>query len=105
MFDTVNRNLHNQVLVRRRATPESQADGVTAWVESKLGFVPDRLQRQVLETRARRVLLNCCRQWGKSTVTAARAVYEGVTNARSMTVVVSPSARQTGEFVRKARDF
>jgi hypothetical protein len=53
----------------------------------------------------RRVLLNCTRQWGKSTVTAAKAVHRGWTVEGSLTLVVSPSARQTGEFLRKAAGF
>jgi phage FluMu gp28-like protein len=58
-----------------------------------------------LETGSKRVLLNCTRHWGKSTITAARAVYEAETKAGSLTLVVSPSARQSGEFVRKAAGF
>ena len=91
---------------RRKTAPERpQAEGISGWVESKLGFVPDGPQRRVLETRSQRVLLNCTRQWGKSTVTATRAVYEAATKPRGLTVVVSPSARQTGEFLRKASGF
>ena len=42
---------------------------------------------------------------GKSTVTAAKAVHAAVTRAQSLTLVVSPSARQSGEFVRRAEGF
>ena len=79
--------------------------GVAEWVRSSLGFDADATQARVLDTRSKRVLLNCTRQWGKSTVTAARAVHEAVSNAGSLTIAVSPSARQTGEFVRKAKEF
>src|SRR5262249_34945772 len=67
-----------------------------------LGFVPDGVQSRVLETASRRVLLNCTRQWGKSTITAAKAVHYAYHHAVSLTVVVSPSARQSGEVLRKA---
>src|SRR5690242_42467 len=41
-----------------------------------LGFEPDPLQAELLgRTRIRRLLLNCTRQWGKSTVTAVLALY------------------------------
>jgi phage FluMu gp28-like protein len=50
------------------------------------------------------VILNCTRQWGKSTVTA-KAVHAAVTWAQRLTLVVSPSARQSSEFVRKAEGF
>jgi hypothetical protein len=49
--------------------------------------------------------LNCTRQWGKSTVTAAMAVHHAMERAGSLTLVVSPSARQSGELLRKAEGF
>jgi hypothetical protein len=49
--------------------------------------------------------LNCTRQWGKSTVTAAKAVYQASTYPKTLTLVASPTARQSAEFVRKAADF
>jgi hypothetical protein len=84
---------------------ESKPVGASDWIKGRLGFLPDRTQERVLETESKRVLLNCTRQWGKSTVTAARAVYEAETKPESLTLVVSPSARQSGEFVRKAAGF
>jgi len=38
-------------------------------------------------------------------VTAAKAVYEAWSRPESLTIVVSPTARQSGEFVRKASGF
>jgi hypothetical protein len=84
------------------ATP---AEDVPGWALAKFGFTADPAQARVLRSAARRVILNCTRQWGKSTVTAAKAVHAAVTRAESLTVVVSPSARQSGEFVRKAEGF
>jgi len=75
------------------------------WVRAKLGFDPDATQARLLDTRSKRVLLNCTRQWGKSTTTAAKAVHHAYTQPESLTLVVSPSARQSGEFVRKAAGF
>ena len=65
------------------------------FVRSRLGFVPDRKQEVLLRGRVRRGLLNCSRQWGKSTVTAAKAVHRAYTVPDSLVVVLSPSARQT----------
>jgi hypothetical protein len=42
---------------------------------------------------------------GKSTVTAAKAVHRAYSVAGSLTLVVRPSARQSGEFLRKAEEF
>ena len=84
----------------RRAAP-----GAVAWAREKLGFNPDEGQARVLSTASKRGLLNCTRQWGKSTITAAKAVHQAWTEAGSLTLVVSPGARQSGEFVRKAAEF
>lgn len=79
-------------------------DGATFAAE-RLGFHPDAKQRIVLDEGGRRGLLNCSRQWGKSTVTAAKAVYRAYTRPESLVVVVSPCERQSGEFLRKAAGF
>jgi len=70
-----------------------------------LGLAPDERQAELLRSPARRLLLNCTRQWGKSTITAAKAVERAQTRAGSLTLVLSPSARQSGEFLRKAAAF
>ena len=75
------------------------------WVQKTLGFNPDPLQRLMLDTPVKRGVLNCSRQWGKSTVTAAKAVHNAWTNKDSLTIVVSPTGRQSGELVRKAARF
>ncbi len=69
------------------------------------GFEPDTVQRDLLERGGHRLILNCTRQWGKSTVTAAKAVETAQGQAGSLTLVISPSARQSAEFVRKAEGF
>jgi hypothetical protein len=91
----------------RPGKPADTADGANTaeWARQKLGFEPDAAQERVLTTQSRRVVMNCTRQWGKSTVTAAKAVHQAATVAKSLTLVVSPSARQTGEFLRKAGEF
>src|SRR5437899_1610555 len=75
------------------------------WARRELGFEPDATQARVLNSTSRRVLLNCTRQWGKSTVTAAKALHQAWMVEGSLTLVVSPSARQSGEFLRKAEEF
>ncbi len=61
------------------------SDGAAAdWVAQNLGFVPDAKQRLVLSTEIKRVILNCTRQWGKSTVSAAKAVHQAVSIAESL---------------------
>ena len=96
-------------LVERAAQPAGAvaepAEGAVEWVRAKLGFEPDEVQSRVLASTARRGMLNCTRQWGKSTTVAAKAVHEAYTKPGSTVVVVSPTGRQSGEFVRKAAHF
>src|SRR6185369_4740920 len=92
-------------VTRSRARTVEQALETADWVRRHLGIDPDRIQERALNSPGRRVLLNCSRQWGKSTITAAKAVHEASTNAGSLTLVVSPCARQSGEFMRKAATF
>jgi hypothetical protein len=71
----------------------------------KLGFDADAKQREVLDSTAKRAILNCSRQWGKSTVAAAKAVHRAWSEAGSLVLVASPCERQSGEFMRKASEF
>ena len=75
------------------------------FVREQFGFEPDAAQEAVLRSGARRLLLNCTRQWGKSTITAAKAVHRAWTEEGSTVLVTSPSERQSGELVRKAKSF
>ena len=75
------------------------------WVRERLGLTADDLQARVLRTATKRGILNCSRQWGKSTITAAKAIHYALHTTESLTIVVSPSARQSGEFLRKVSDF
>ena len=83
----------------------NNGEDVAEWVRTRLGLAVDELQARVLRTKAKQGILNCSRQWGKSTVTAAMAVHRAFHEAESLTMVVSPSARQSGEFLRKANGF
>jgi hypothetical protein len=71
----------------------------------RLKFEPDELQAAVLRSTARRGMLNCTRQWGKTTVSVAKAVHRVYTEPGSLVVVASPSARQSGEWMRRAADM
>ena len=84
---------------------DSQGMDTAEWVEAALRFPADAMQREVLRGGKRRGLLNCTRQWGKSTITAAKAIHQAYHFAESLTLVVSPGSRQSGEFLRKAAGF
>src|SRR5712692_7667223 len=89
-------------LVRLRLEAAEAGDAV-AFAREKLGFDPDEKQMAMLRG-GKRGILNCTRQWGKSTVAAAKAVHQAWSEPESLTVVVSPSARQSAEL-RKAEGF
>jgi phage FluMu gp28-like protein len=76
-----------------------------AFARQSLGFEPDAKQAEVLRCGAKRLLLNCSRQWGKSTVTALMAVHRAWFQPESLVLVTGPSERQAAEFVRKAQKF
>ena len=49
------------------------------FAREKLGFEADEKQRMVLDSTAKTGILNCSRQWGKSTVMAVKAVHRAWT--------------------------
>jgi len=65
------------------------------------GFDPDPWQSDVLRSPARRMLLNCSRQSGKSTTTAAIAMHQALYVDDSLVLLLSPSQRQSAELFRK----
>jgi hypothetical protein len=75
------------------------------FARERLGFEPDEQQAAVLDIGIRRGMLNCSRQWGKSTVTAIKALHHAYFQANSNVLVVCPTERQSGEFLEKVKDF
>jgi hypothetical protein len=70
-----------------------------------LGLEPDPWQVQVLEGDHRRLLLNCCRQAGKSTGVALLGLGAAVFVPGTKVLLVSRSARQSAELFRRVADF
>lgn len=66
-----------------------------------VGMTPDPWQEDVLRSFHPRILLNCCRQAGKSTTSAVLAVHAAVYEPRSIVLLLSPSLRQSGELFKK----
>lgn len=69
------------------------------------GLRPDPWQEQVLRSSSNRLLLNCSRQSGKSTVTAALAAHDAIYRAPALVLLLSPSLRQSQELFRKVSAF
>lgn len=65
-----------------------------------VGKAPDPWQAEVLLSTSRRVLLNCSRQSGKSTVSAVTALHEALYRPDRLILLFSPSLRQSSELFR-----
>lgn len=89
-------------LQRRKAALEAWTDPV-AFARS-VHLEPYPWQERVLRWEGKRLLLNCCRQAGKSTTTSVLALYRAVTKPRSLVLLISPSLRQSAELFRKVLD-
>lgn len=72
-----------------------------AFAKNLLDFHPDPWQEQVLRYQGDRLILLCARQTGKSTVVSVRALHEALFNPGSLTLLVSPSQRQSSELFKK----
>ena len=90
---------------RKPARAKTAIAGAAEFARTRLGFAPDELQASVLESQAKRGILNCSRQWGKSTVAAAKAVHRAFTRPGCLVLVASPGERQSAEFLRKASEM
>lgn len=71
------------------------------------GMEPDPWQQGVLESSSRKIILCCCRQAGKTEVTCVRALRESMAEPGALTLILSPTDRQSGlwfhRFVRLYR--
>jgi hypothetical protein len=63
-----------------------------SFAEDRLNFIPDPWQRRLLRSRSSWLLLNCCRQSGKSTTTAIVALHQAIYGP-GLVLCVSPSLR------------
>jgi len=70
-----------------------------------IGIEPDDWQRDLLQSSADRVLLNCCRQSGKSTVSAILALHRSLYHPGSLVLCLAPSLRQSQELFAKVAGF
>src|SRR5215204_1806816 len=67
----------------------------------EVGLKPDRWQEDLLRSTARRVLLNCARQSGKSTMVGLLAVHAALYEPDSLILLLSPTLRQSQELFKK----
>ena len=76
------------------------------------GFEADEWQKKVLNwitasignEQGKNLILNCARQSGKSTISARAAHYVAETKPESLTILISPSQRQSSELFKKVKE-
>ena len=78
-------------------------EDVVEFCRRRLGMEPDERQAELLRGPVHRTIWNCGRQLGKSTMAGVLALHRCLREPGSMVLVVSPSGRQSREFLRKVR--
>jgi hypothetical protein len=75
------------------------------WAREVLGFQPDSWQADLLRSRSKKIILNCSRQSGKSTVCAALGLHESIYRRPSFGLVIAPTQDQSSELMMKFDEF
>ncbi len=70
-----------------------------------MGLEPDPWQEDLLRSTSDRVLLNCCRQSGKSTMTGVIALHRALYHPGSLILCLAPALRQSQELFGKVLGF
>jgi hypothetical protein len=70
-----------------------------------LGLEPDPWQEDLLRSTSDRVLLNCCRQSGKSTMTGIITLHRALYHPGSLILCLAPALRQSQELFGKVLGF
>jgi hypothetical protein len=70
-----------------------------------LGIVPDPWQARLLGSAADRILLNCSRQSGKSTMASILALHKALAAPDSLILILAPAERQAKELFTKVAQF
>jgi hypothetical protein len=71
----------------------------------RLSLGADPWQEDLLRSTSERVLLNCCRQSGKSTMTAIVALHRALYHPGSLILCLAPALRQSQELFSKVAGF
>ncbi len=100
-FDQPDIAVGAELAVREPQSPS----GIVSFAREQLNFDPDPRQIEVLESTAKRGILNCTRQWGKSTVAAIKALHTAYSRPGSLVLVASPGERQSAEFLKKTEQL
>lgn len=72
---------------------------------AECGIAPDDWQADALRSQHRKLILNCSRQSGKSTIAACLALHVAIYEPPSLVLLVSPSQRQSIELFRRVEEL
>jgi hypothetical protein len=75
------------------------------WAKEVLGLNLDPWQQDLISSREKYIILNCSRQSGKSTTSAALALHECIYRRPTVGLCVAPGIRQSGELMQKFDEF
>ena len=75
------------------------------FAEKILRFKPLEYQRKLLEDQSKRIVVRMCRQAGKTTTIAVRAIWFAATHPKTLTLIVSPSLRQSMIMMDRIQSF
>jgi hypothetical protein len=89
--------------LRSKAVADEGADADAVTILERAGVTPDPWQRALLTSDWERALLNCARQSGKTTVSAALALEAALQGPDSLVLILAPARRQSKEFLRSTR--
>ena len=70
-----------------------------------LGVEPDPWQERLLRSSSNRVILNCSRQSGKSTMSALIALHKALYEDEALVLILAPAERQAKELFGKVARF
>jgi phage terminase large subunit-like protein len=70
-----------------------------------LGIDPDPWQEDILRSDSKRIILNCARQTGKSSVVAIIALHHALYHPKAMVIIISHTLQQAAETFRKVHDY
>ena len=71
----------------------------------RLGLTPDPWQADLLVSPHSRIILNCSRQSGKTSITAVLALHHALYHPGALVLILSPSLRQSSELFKRVASF
>ena len=94
------RRLRERELSSREDIPRDRVEFARS-----VGLDPDHWQLRALRSEAPRLLLNCSRQSGKSTVAGVLGLHEALNRPGALVLILAPAERQAKELFTKIAEF